>query len=43
MFNSHVISTPLEAGHGLSRDDYPHSPDEQEKWPLYLMPKQWVA
>jgi hypothetical protein len=29
MFNSHVISTPLEAKHRLYKYDYPHSPNEQ--------------
>jgi len=43
MFNSHVISTPLEVGHRLSKDHCPHSLDEQEKRPFYLMLEQWVA
>ncbi len=34
MFKSHVISTPLEVGHRLSKDDCPHSPDEQEQMAL---------
>jgi hypothetical protein len=34
MFNSHVISTPLEVGHRLSKDDCPHSPYEQEQMAL---------
>jgi hypothetical protein len=34
MFNFHVISTPLEAGHRLSKYHYPHSLDEQEQMAL---------
>jgi hypothetical protein len=34
MFNSNVISTPLEVGHKCFRDDCLHSPNEQEQIPL---------
>jgi len=36
MFNSNVISTPLEVGHKLSRDDSRHSPNEEEQMALVL-------
>jgi hypothetical protein len=39
MFNSHVISTPLEVGHRLSKNDCPHSLDEQEKMALVPYPQ----
>jgi hypothetical protein len=43
MFNSHVISTPLEVGHRLSKE-VAHTPQmSKNKWPLYLTTKQWAA